>query len=1084
MIDDLVLGIDEACANVVCHSESPSVEIALGFRQNDLYVDVSDRGKGFDVSSFDPKARPDVTTIGGRGLFIMAKICDDLTLRYDNGIKVRMVKKGVLRRQSASYESALEAVQTPGDLDYREARRRAFLEEIDEAFVALDWEYRCTYANRAAERLSGLPRKALLGHRPWDLLPELAGTPLEVCCREAMELGEPSTVEQRSVVTGTWLEARVYPTSAGISVYLREIAERKRVETERGQLVEQLTHSEERFRTTFERATVGIAHAALDGRITRVNSPLCAILGRSREELELLSLQELVAGCENGAQEPGLVESLREGRRPSVSLDHCLMRKGSEILWTSVTVSLVRDKQGEPGYFVAVVEDITERHLAAAALKQSERRFRLVTENVSDVIWVIDGAATRFAYMSPSVSSLCGYTPEEVMARDIAEVITPGSLERLRAVLPQRRRAFLDGQRRSHIDEIELTRKDGTTVWTETTTRFVANHGSGELEVCGTSRDITERKALGDALERERDVLATVMATATAQVAYLDRDLTFLMVNPAFAAASGYEPEEMVGLNYFDLHPDEENEAVFRHVRDTGVPVEYVAKPLELPEKPERSLTYWDWRLSPVRGPGGDVRALVFSRADVTERVRRAQYAEALTRILEDISASLDPGEIVGRLAGHTGTLLRADGWSVFERAGEQWLETHVHRHELAHGASTIGAETQLAATAVRERRVVVAPVAPDAPAGSTLVAPLLPGNGPSGALCFTWQHAHRFSEAEIDFVARLTAAAAPMLANARLFHRQRHVARTLPEYLGHPLPEIRGLEVGFVAETAPEAALSGGDFSDVFELGDGRVLVLVGDVSGSGVAAAGVARGRDGARRRAGVRHHRSVALLHPEPHQRHAASPFPGQRFRHGGAAANRPSFWRRGLRQCRSPSRPARGRRQPVHRCAGGHASRRRPHQLHRSRPQAADRRSGGALHRRRDRSESRGRGVRQRASHQHRVRAAGSARAGHRRWPARCHPAVRRSSHRRPPSAGAAIAAVSTRRQPSARASTPRYRPSHPRTHWKSFYMTRCQVAGDTSADYALAGPRFHRDGRHHGTTSIESVLHASRSSRLT
>lgn len=97
VIDDLVLGIDEACANVVRHSESPDLEIAIGFRKNDLYVDVNDRGKGFDVESFDPQSPPDVTEIGGRGLFIMAKISDSLSLRRDNGIKVRMVKEAVLR---------------------------------------------------------------------------------------------------------------------------------------------------------------------------------------------------------------------------------------------------------------------------------------------------------------------------------------------------------------------------------------------------------------------------------------------------------------------------------------------------------------------------------------------------------------------------------------------------------------------------------------------------------------------------------------------------------------------------------------------------------------------------------------------------------------------------------------------------------------------------------------------------------------------------------------------------------------------------------------------------------------------------
>jgi PAS domain S-box-containing protein len=851
VIEDLVLGIDEACANVVRHSGSPDLEIVLGFRKSDLHIDVNDRGKGFDVSLFDPDSPPGVTEIGGRGLFIMARVSDGISLCRDDGIKVHLVKKAVLRQDLGTFESGLEASSPAGARDYRETRQRAFLDEIDEAFLALDWEYRYTHANQAAERLTNLPREAIMGHRPWELFPKILGAPVEACYREAMELGKPSTIEHRSVIADDWLEARVYPTSAGISVYLREINERKRVESEREHLVEELLLSEERFRATFEQAAVGIAHAALDGRLTRVNSLLCEMLGRGREELVGLTLQELVADLENVAQEPALIEALLQGHRHSFSLDRCFVRNDNDVVWASIKVSMVRDKRGEPSYFVAIVEDVTERRLAAAALKDGERRYRLVTENVSDVIWVLDVDTSRFTYVSPSVRQLRGYTPEEVMAHDFAQAMTPASLQHLHEELPARQAEHARGEQKSYVDEIEQTRKDGTTIWTETITRFIANDRTGHLEVYGVSRDVTERKALSDALARERDALAAVMANATAQVVYLDREFNFLMVNRAYAETRGYEPEEMVGLNHFALYPDKENEAIFRHVRNTGDPVEYVAKPFEFPGQPKRGVTYWDWRLSPVKDPNGDVRTLVFSLVDVTERVRQTQSAEALNRILEDISASLDPGEIVERLARRTRTLLRADSWSVLELDGEQWLETHSCRR--SPGQSTTGrpvAESPLAAAALRERQVIavqqpktnVASPFAGARAKSTLVAPLLPANGQLCALCFTWhRRAHHFTDAEVDFVARVTAAAAPMLSNARLFHEQKYVARTLQEYFVHPLPEIAGLEVGFVAETSHEAALIGGDFSEVFEVGDGRVAVLVGDVSGRGVAAAGL---------------------------------------------------------------------------------------------------------------------------------------------------------------------------------------------------------------------------------------------------
>ena len=85
----------------------------------------------------------------------------------------------------------------------RETRLRVFLEEIDESFLGLDWDYRYVYANARAVSLTGKSQAELLGHRPWEVHPELVGTPLDRAYHEAMELGRPSVIEYRSVIGGT-----------------------------------------------------------------------------------------------------------------------------------------------------------------------------------------------------------------------------------------------------------------------------------------------------------------------------------------------------------------------------------------------------------------------------------------------------------------------------------------------------------------------------------------------------------------------------------------------------------------------------------------------------------------------------------------------------------------------------------------------------------------------------------------------------------------------------------------------------------------------------------------------------------------
>jgi PAS domain S-box-containing protein len=241
VIDDVVLCVEEACTNVIRHSGSrENMEILLQFVDDDLVAEVRDRGRGFDVDAFDAAATPDVNAPGGRGLFLMARLMDELTLSRDGGLDVRMVKRRVARCRVVPVESGLGDLSASTPSAHRETRLRALLEEIDEAFFALDWEYRYMHANTSAERLTGRPREELLGRRPWEVFPRLAGSPVDRAYREAMELGKPSVVEYRSVLTGDWLEMRVYPTAAGISAYFRGINERMRIQADRERLLRDL----------------------------------------------------------------------------------------------------------------------------------------------------------------------------------------------------------------------------------------------------------------------------------------------------------------------------------------------------------------------------------------------------------------------------------------------------------------------------------------------------------------------------------------------------------------------------------------------------------------------------------------------------------------------------------------------------------------------------------------------------------------------------------------------------------------------------------------------------------------------------
>ena len=97
------------------------------------------------------------------------------------------------------------------------------------------------------------------------------------------------------------------------------------------------------------------------------------------------------------------------------------------------------------------------------------------------------------------------------------------------------------------------------------------------------------------------------------------------------------------------------------------------------------------------------------------------------------------------------------------------------------------------------------------------------------------------FSDRDVGIASALAAQAAVAIENARLFAEQAHIATTLQQNFIHPLPEVAGLDIASSSATASDIELVGGDFSDVFVLADGRTLILIGDVAGKGIRAAGL---------------------------------------------------------------------------------------------------------------------------------------------------------------------------------------------------------------------------------------------------
>ncbi len=157
-----------------------------------------------------------------------------------------------------------------------------------------------------------------------------------------------------------------------------------------------------------------------------------------------------------------------------------------------------------------VIHDVTEYNAAQRQIQESEQRYKLLADNAIDVIWTTD-LQGRFTYVSPSILQLRGITPEEGLQTSIEDAITPASHAIVHRAIRGVVRDALAGKNSEPVYlEVEQPRKDGSTVWTEVTTRVIFGDHGQPLGLLGVSRDVSLRRAYREQLEmslRDKDVL-------------------------------------------------------------------------------------------------------------------------------------------------------------------------------------------------------------------------------------------------------------------------------------------------------------------------------------------------------------------------------------------------------------------------------------------------------------------------------------------------------------------------------------------------------------------------------------------------
>jgi PAS domain S-box-containing protein len=449
-------------------------------------------------------------------------------------------------------EESARRIQTEEALRESEEKFRLITDSIDEVFWMADVEIGLMlYVSRSFERIWGRTPESLYKN-PKSFLDAIHE---DDRCRvmadyDLKKMGQPIEHEYRIIhpngnIRHIW--DRGFPVMnekgeiSGYAGIATDITERMLAD-------KRLRESEEKYREVVELAGDGIFLLDSEGRFEVMNPKTCEMLGYAEEELRRISILDTYPDELRDVARDRL-SSLQSGT--SLRFERPMKRKDGKVFLIEATTTRTSD-----GRLLAIIHDITERKRTELALQESEAKYRALTEKMNDVIWTTD-LNFQITYISPSITRLVGFTPEECMRMAPEEAIAPESLARATELLHEE--LFRDGSEGADPErmvtfEIEESHKNGSTVWVECSVKAFRDKDGKMIGLHGLSRDISERRRA--AMEKEQ--LIAELNQALSQVKTLSGLLPICSFCKKIRDDRGY-------WNQLETFISQHSEALFSH---------------------------------------------------------------------------------------------------------------------------------------------------------------------------------------------------------------------------------------------------------------------------------------------------------------------------------------------------------------------------------------------------------------------------------------------------------------------------------------------------------------------------------------
>jgi len=358
---------------------------------------------------------------------------------------------------------------------------RTLANSITDIFFAFDNKLRYTYWNKASEDFSGIKAKDAIGKSFNELFPELKNTEIEGFYKDILRTKKAGKYRNLFIQDNKeyYFDIHAYPTKNGLSVFARNITSEVLSEIK-------LHESERRYKELFDNSLDGVYISTPEGRFTYANPALVKMLGYDSQN-ELLNINITKDLYFSEQERPS--SSSRD--KPVVAR---LKKKDSSEIWVEIHSRVIRDNQGKPIYYQGITRNITERKKMEDALKESEKKYRMIVECAQEGIWAID-EKQRTTFVNRRMSEMLGFSPEEIIGKPVNSITS----EQLFPFQEQTKTTLFTGSI-GRFDK-RILRRDGSEIYVSVEASPIVDNEGDCIGAIAFVSDITERKRMEEELK-------------------------------------------------------------------------------------------------------------------------------------------------------------------------------------------------------------------------------------------------------------------------------------------------------------------------------------------------------------------------------------------------------------------------------------------------------------------------------------------------------------------------------------------------------------------------------------------------------